>query len=143
MAYLGSSIAPEAALRWSIFFITSVWECTRQIWKARNSSVHVTEAEQATNILTEMKTNIIRLHEEFNHNPNMLLPCHHHLFKRISLEDRLRQGYDDIQCWLRSVAKAREVLQHHKDVLCLESASFFPIASTTAAQHNPYNHHLS
>jgi hypothetical protein len=92
VAYLGRSITPKAALRWSTFFITSVWEYTRQIWKMRNSSVHGTEAEQATNILTKMKTNIIRLYEEFNHNPNMLLPHHHHLFKRLSLEDHLRQG---------------------------------------------------
>jgi hypothetical protein len=78
---------------------------------------------------------LLRLYADFNHNPNILLPRHHHLFKRISLEDRLQQGYDDLQCWLRSVADAREVLQHHEDVLCSESALFFPIASTRSALH--------
>jgi hypothetical protein len=125
VAYLGRSVTQEAALRWSVFLTTSLWEYTGQIWKTRNEYVHGTASEQAIRILTEMEGTIISLCEEFAENPNMLLPHHHHLFTRLSVTDRLKQGYDDIQCWLRSVEEAWEVLQHHKDVLRNESAWFF------------------
>jgi hypothetical protein len=126
MAYKGKQTSHTVALHWSSAVITSLWEYTHQIWHSCNQFLHGTEEDQATMILQALREEVKTLYTTFQHNSAMILSRHYHLFTRKSLDDRLSQPYDDIQCWLHSVAKACEDLQHQEDILRMESTQFFP-----------------
>jgi hypothetical protein len=131
-AYSGQSTTLEAALRWSMALVTSLWEYTRQIWLNRNLQKHGMEEEQAMQAITKQKEKIITLFDNFNNNQHMLLPRHHSLFNQHSLEEQLRQPFDDATCWLRLVEEAIETRTHHDDILRTEAENFFPRNDTTS-----------
>jgi hypothetical protein len=56
----------------------------------------------------------------------MLLSRHQFLFTQCSLADRLKQPFNDANCWLRFVAEAIETKDHHVAILMSEAAEFFP-----------------
>ena len=125
-AYSGQSATVEAASRWSTALVMSLWEYTRQIWLNRNLQKHDTDEEQAMQTITTQRQKIITLFDNFNNNPHMLLSRHHSLFTQRSLEERLRQPFDDANCWLRSVEETIETRIHHIDILRSEAAEFSP-----------------
>lgn len=139
MAYKGRQTTNATALYWSSAVITSFWEYTRQLLSFWNQVLHGTEEEQATKILQTLQEEVKILYTSFQHNPAIILPWHHHLFTCKSLDNRLRQPYDNIQCWTRFVAEACEDLQHQEDIRWLESAHFFPTPSQESASTIPHD----
>jgi hypothetical protein len=60
-----------------------------------------------------MRQQVTTLYKSFDADPSILLPQHHYLFTTKTLTQCLQQNYDGTQCWLRSVAEAMLMLDHH------------------------------
>jgi hypothetical protein len=74
------------------------------------------------------------LYESIRENPDKLLPRHLGFINDNSLERLLNLPYDDIQCWLRSVREAQEVLQHQQEQLRQSAVLYF---SPSSSKYSP------
>jgi hypothetical protein len=54
-----------------------------------------------------------------------ILPRHAYLFERQNLEDKLKQPYDSLNCWLRSVSEARDILTSQLEHQCETAETIF------------------
>ncbi len=115
--FSGTFAAEELAFRWSVSFISALWEYTRCIWGQRNLFTHGTEETQATQTIAAIQQRIKTLFAGFQEDSNMILSRHHHLFTSRSLADRLKQPFDDMTCWIRLVEEAQAIKEHHVDTL--------------------------
>jgi len=111
---------------WSTSFIHHIWDYTHSLWANRNAILHGATAEiQAANILRELHSEVTFLYTTLCDNPHQLLPQNLGLIHNRSLDELLKLPYDDIQCWLRLVQEAREVLQHQEEQQRMVAAQYF------------------
>jgi hypothetical protein len=137
-AYSGRSTSEEIASHWSIAFISTLWEYARHIRNQRNSIIYGAEEAQAAQTIANNQQQIQNLFAEFQEDPSMILPHHCHQFTSKSVEDRLNQQFDDMNCWLRSVEEAQAVKEHHVDTLRSEAAHLSQ-ATEQHKQRFPFN----
>lgn len=130
--YKGISSHQSYKTNWSTSFIPHIWEYTHSLWQHRNGILHGLSFKQcAEKILTKLRMEVSCLYESILENPDKLLPRHLGLIKDNSLERLLNLPYDDIQCWLRSVREAQEVLKHQQEQLRQSAALHFSPSSST------------
>ncbi len=111
---------------WSSQAIHCLWKFARSMWTHRNSIVHGTDAQtSAARILQELQDQVRSLYDDYNANPQIILPSSSHLFTSRTLDQRLRHNYDNINCWLRSVQEAQLDLTHHVRQLQVQSSCYF------------------
>jgi hypothetical protein len=112
-AYLGyqptsTSIQGES---WVSSLIQALWQFTREMWSNRNHIVHgATVEEVAAILLPQLQEKVQEQFEAYTNTPGYVLPRHEYLFTQCSLPQRLNSTYDGLQCRLRSVTEARQIL---------------------------------
>jgi hypothetical protein len=110
----------------------------REMWLHRNSIVHgATVEENAARIITDLHNQRRHHCHQFHENPQYVLSRHHHLIANRTLEQRLRQSYDYLVCWLCSVEEARHYLEYHTQRLQEEAAPFFLGSITSSSTYVP------
>jgi hypothetical protein len=83
------------------------------MWGTRNQIVHgATAYDQAAVILQHLHEKVWQYYNQFQQDTSFLLPRHHHLFTRQTLDQRLSHSHNHLNSWLRSVEEARQVLAH-------------------------------
>ena len=96
---------------WASSLIQLFWSYTKNLWQHRNEFIHgSTPEEEATKLLAKLHDQVSYHYAQFSRDPTYILPRHHHLFPQRTLQDRLTLSYDHLQCWLRSVDEARNIL---------------------------------
>jgi hypothetical protein len=134
-AYVPDKHTPLDTAQWSSQLITIVWAFTRNLWQHRNEIVHGSTIEETVRLQMATLHDKVQQHfAAFVENPSYVLQRHQLTQK--PLEARLKMSYDSIQCWIRSVDEARQVLQHHDAPLRQSSVPFFQ------SFHNPMANHL-
>ncbi len=112
---------------WASLLIRYNWEFIRGMWKTRNQIVHGATVEEQTNvILRDLHQKVHHYYQKFQLEPSFLLPRHHHLFHRCTLDQCLTHSYDHITCWLKLVKEAEQVLAQHIHQQQALSALFSP-----------------
>jgi hypothetical protein len=115
-------------------FILSLCKFSRSLWTNRNSLVHEATTEAISSLTTQNLHNQVRqLFTSFELDPSFILPRHHHLFTTWTLDQRLSQQPDNIQCWLRSVEAARQTLESYVRGQQRLASIFFPTSVNTAS----------
>jgi len=116
---------------WASHFIMALWQW---MWKHWNQLVHRHSCQEKAKImLHNLHTQVSDHYAAYHNDSSYVLPRHNYLFKQRSLEDRLKQSYDYIKCWLHSVDEAQDILKFQLLHLRETSASFF------APFHRPEN----
>lgn len=124
--YLPASEGYQADNQWTTQAILLFWHFTKTMWTHHNSIVYGADAQQSAEIiLWELRQQVRSLYQEYNNNPNIILPRHSSLFTARTLEQRLKHNYDNMTCWVRSVHEPKLVLAHHDRQLSEQSSRFF------------------
>jgi hypothetical protein len=111
---------------WSAHFILLMWDFTRNLWNNRNQIIYgKTTDEAVSNQMSILHNNVRSLYQQYNDNPQFILPRHAYLFTQRTLEQRLNMSYDSITCWLRSVDESRMILTFHLRCMQETAATMF------------------
>jgi hypothetical protein len=103
------------------------------MWKTRNEIVHGASVDDQANILLgHLHQRVHDYYHKFQLDQTFLLPRHHYLFQRRTLDQCLAHSYDHIKCWLDSVEEAEQVLAHHVQQQHAISDLFFPLTRPRA-----------
>jgi hypothetical protein len=118
--------------RWASFLVSAEWKFTRSLWAHRNLVLHgATVEETVQRQVQKLHGQVQSLYQQYLQDNSIVLPRHSYLFTSKTLQQRLDMPYDDIQCWLRSVAEAKSILQTQTESLHRQFRQFFPASSHT------------
>jgi hypothetical protein len=123
---------------WASSVVQAMWLFTRAMWKHSNTIVHGDNMQAKSKlVLSELQTKVEAAYKKFEEEPSHILPRHHYLFTNLSIEQRLSQPYDNIQCWLRSITATELSLELHIRQQ-QRSASFFFLVDNTTSNDSTY-----
>lgn len=120
--------------RWATSFISLLWKFTRKMWNYRNQIVHGATVDEAVSTqMSLLHEKVTSLYNKYTENPSYVLPRHEYLFTQRTLQYRLQMSYDSINCWLRSVEEARNILEFQERHLQETAATFFRLFRSSAS----------
>jgi hypothetical protein len=111
---------------WSSTLIQALWHFTSSLWQHRNQLVHgIIMEDQANKVLQDLHMQVEHHYAACREDDAYVLPRHSYLFTQQTLAQWLTYSYDYLRCWLRSVEKARSIVQFQEHHLRETSTQFF------------------
>jgi hypothetical protein len=122
--------------QWAAKLIDGLLQYSLSLWKFRCSLLHGHSQDEKNNKLTQQLQNRTEGYSAFSANPYIVHHSSRHIFL-VPLEDRLKQDFDSLQCFLHSYNLARkwqELLnvQHAKATAQFFFPRFLPTTIVTA-----------
>jgi hypothetical protein len=136
---------PYDSVCWGAQLISHHWKFTRGMWHHHNALVHGADAEaSAQRILSTLRNEVRQHYSAFETMEGYVLARHRYLFTTRTLDQRSKLSYDYVNCWLRSVRLARQLLEAHVASLRATSARFFgPFQPHASEQDTDESYHPS
>jgi hypothetical protein len=125
---------------WVKQLILKVWDYSTSLWKLRNSIVHgSTIAERQEKILSDLRLRVTEEYNSYEQDPFIVSPQFNSLFRKKSLEDRLRMGCDSLSSWLRSVKEAKVYQKVFRASMANSAEKYFPLKSSAPPYIVPHS----
>jgi hypothetical protein len=119
---------------WTKRLIVALWCYTEHLWKDRNGVVHGKDKDEQKRLMRDtLLLQVADEYENYNKDPFIISRSMSYLFDKHSIQDRLLMNSETLQCWLCSVAEARQLQSVAGDNLKKHAAAFFPTRPRTVS----------